>query len=269
MLDEGTQCPVVSGDAEAADSAAADRGGQRPLPKLFTRIHVGQVDLDCRQPAAAMASRTATLVWVYAAGLMTRPSKRPRGVPDPVHEVALVVALADNDLDAEFAGRAAQTLSRFRQGRGAIDPGLAGAQQLQIGSVQHQNAHTPAVLGSGVPLRLSETQCPRRSQTAGSNQLMLCEQRPGTRPLAPGRTQLPKGYYSTLTDRGNGLGELVAPGAAAPVRRLLRNVALARQRSRQESGETSRATGRGDRSEGHAGSKATGEVAPGGAVRYG
>ena len=90
-------------------------------------------------PVARNASRIATLVCVYAPGLMMAQSTPvPRGLVDAVDESVLGVALETLEPVSVALGERGEF--RFDVGkRGvAVDLRLAGAEQIQVGAVQQE-----------------------------------------------------------------------------------------------------------------------------------
>ena len=89
---------------------------------------------------AFSASRIATEVWVKAAGLMTMPAAFLARLVDPADELVLGVALVEAAASSPSAS-AVSAAERLDVGEGlaAVDLRLARAEQVQVGSVQHED----------------------------------------------------------------------------------------------------------------------------------
>ena len=57
----------------------------------------------------------------------------------PADQLALVVGLADLDVEAQLGAELAALLDQARVGGGAVDVGLAGAEAAEVGAVEHQD----------------------------------------------------------------------------------------------------------------------------------
>ena len=87
-------------------------------------------------PHAVRASRTATLVWVVAAGVDDHGAEALRaGLLDPGDQLAFVIGLAGLDSDPKLRGEGVQAGVDIREGFTPVDLRLAGAEQVQVRSV--------------------------------------------------------------------------------------------------------------------------------------
>jgi hypothetical protein len=70
----------------------------------------------------------------------------PAGGVDPVDQRALVVGLEGLQARPSLARHVLQVRVDLAQGRGAVDLGLALPEEVEVGAVQHQDAHRRASL---------------------------------------------------------------------------------------------------------------------------
>ena len=61
---QSLDCECIAANAEAAKAGFGDCGDVGAMPEALAREDIADVDFDDRQPTAAMASRSASDVWV-------------------------------------------------------------------------------------------------------------------------------------------------------------------------------------------------------------
>ncbi len=80
---------------------------------------------------------------------MTMPTALPAGGMDGVHECTLMVGLEALDVEAVRRAGVLGELFDVGQGGRAVLLGLAGAEQVQVGSVEDQDGAAAGAVGGG------------------------------------------------------------------------------------------------------------------------
>lgn len=136
----GAQRQFVTLDAQPADGADGDVGQVGMVAEGLAGEHVGQVDLDERNadPEQGVAQGHAGVGECGRVDDDEGDSFHVGGV-NPVDQGVLGVALeADQLMRTQRPGQFHAALLDVGEGGGAVDGGFAGAQQIQIRSVQQQ-----------------------------------------------------------------------------------------------------------------------------------
>ena len=88
---------------------------------------------------AAIASRIATLVCVYAPGIDQQYVTLAARILNPIDDPAFAVRLKRLDLHFKFASQPLQFLVDIGQAGSAVNFGFAFAEQIKVGSMNHQH----------------------------------------------------------------------------------------------------------------------------------
>src|SRR5262249_29941861 len=138
---------------------------------LFPGVDVGDVDLDDRHPGGDHGVVDGERVVAERPGIQDHAVSGVAGVLEPVDDLALEVALAEVDLETQVLGQSTAHILKVVDGLVAVDVGLPFAEQVEIGTVEHEDLHagsteriaressregTPAVT-NGSPIPLSST----------------------------------------------------------------------------------------------------------------
>src|SRR5262245_50103754 len=131
------------------------------VSKRLAREDVRQMNLDARNRASQQRIEQRDRSVGEGAGIDNQPrALRPRFL-DPGHEFALVVALAKCDREPERCrltlASDAQIVERFP----AVNLGLTGPKQVEIGTVQHVNRLGHGGLETLDTARLARVRCAR------------------------------------------------------------------------------------------------------------
>ena len=116
------------------------------------------------------------LVWPYAPGFKHHAEQLarllgPSGVLQPVDEHALVVALPELHLQTQLVGGPAAEIFDVAEPRGSVQFGLARPQQIEIGSVEHEDSIHHALLAcDSNPLAVILSRSARRFRARSARQ---------------------------------------------------------------------------------------------------
>src|SRR5215207_9472232 len=137
--DHGIEPERVAHRPEPADHAGADRGDHGFVPEGLARITVRDVHFYGDRAAAADRIPQGERGVRVGAGVDDDAGALETGLLDPPHELALVVGLAEGQLDGGFACPLAHAALDFIEGRRTIDRRLAPAEQVEVRTVEDVN----------------------------------------------------------------------------------------------------------------------------------
>jgi len=139
-LQHGSQSTVVAKTAQARDHGFGDVGDITVMSKRFAGIHIADVhfytrDIDPGQRIAQCHAGMRQGCWIndYELGALG-PC-----LMDHIDEFLLTIALKAGQRRACALRLGLEAMINFIEGLRAINFGLAGAEQIQIGAVKNQN----------------------------------------------------------------------------------------------------------------------------------
>src|SRR5262245_32068032 len=107
--------------------------------KRLAREDVRQMNLDARNRASQQRIEQRDRSVGESAGIDNQPRALRSGFLDPGHELAFVVALAKCDRESERCRLALASDAQILERLPAVNFGLPGPKQVEIGAVQHVN----------------------------------------------------------------------------------------------------------------------------------
>ena len=109
--------------------------------KLLAGMDIADMHLNDRRLHREQRVQNRDRCRRVARGIDDKPGRffRPR-IIDPIDDLALVIGLAEDQCKTVSLGRSAAKLFDVGKRRPAIDMGLAGAEQIEVGSVKDVNS---------------------------------------------------------------------------------------------------------------------------------
>ena len=154
VLQQRLEAQAVAERAEARDHAQGDARHERVLAELLPCEDVREVHLDDGQPRSRERIAQRDTRVSQAAGIDEDAVGPGSGLLDAVDQRPLVIRLEELDLGAPLLGRRGEISVDLLQAGGAVDLGLAGAEQVEVRTVQDQDplrfGHTPSPPAPGV-----------------------------------------------------------------------------------------------------------------------
>src|SRR4051812_13181313 len=133
------QAEQVAHGPEATDHADGDGRYERAMAKALASMNIRNVDLDRRSSAAGDGIAQSDRGVGIGASVDDHAGSLRSCFLDPVHQLSLVVGLAERDRRPQGLGLLAHELLDVLQRRAAIDRGLSAAEEIEIGSVEDED----------------------------------------------------------------------------------------------------------------------------------
>ena len=133
------QGQVVTVAAEAREDGLGNRRHKRVMPERFTGMHVGEVHFDHRHFTGHQRVSNRHRGVGPGRRVDHNTGATRAGAVNPVEQFAFVVGLAEFDFQPELFGAATTQGGDIGQGLMAVGGGLAGAEQVEVGAVEHQH----------------------------------------------------------------------------------------------------------------------------------
>jgi len=130
----------VAVDAEAAQRSEGGHGGEGMMPKILASVNIADVHFDRGDLHRDQRVMQRDRCMGIAAGIDDDSGRLVRlRLVDEINQLALAVGLPAIGLQAEFGGGLHAQFLDIGERCVAVGFGLAGAQQIEVGTVEHIN----------------------------------------------------------------------------------------------------------------------------------
>jgi len=135
------QSQQIALDSEARDLSAADGGDEGSVPEFLPGVDVGEVDFDGGNGHGREGIPERDAGVGIGGGVEDDGVEAAAGVLDPGDEFAFVIGLAEVDFGVEFGCAGPDEAFDVRERVASVDFGLAGAEEIEVRSVQEEYLH--------------------------------------------------------------------------------------------------------------------------------
>ncbi len=124
------------------------------MPEFFSRMHVREMDFDCRDPTRDDCISQSHAGVRISGGIENYDVNLPPAFLDPSNQLALHVRLSKSNLQVELLGTGANGFLDFGQCNSTVSLGLPLTEQVQVGTIKEQDPH------AGAESRFERVDCP-------------------------------------------------------------------------------------------------------------
>ncbi len=138
MVGEATHRQKVAVWAESGDLRQGDTRNKGFVAKLLALMNVGEVYFDSRKRDGGDRITDSDARMRIPGRINNDPVEPSLCFLYPRHQLAFKIRLANRHADPMFFGESCQSRVHFRKGSGPVDRFLSGPQEVQIGTVEHE-----------------------------------------------------------------------------------------------------------------------------------
>ena len=128
--------------SEARDDPTTDRGDHRMVPEGFAGVNIREMDLNGGDPDRRNGVAQVDACVSIGRGVQDDHIKLAFGLLYPLDQLALEVGLAKPDVDSASLSETSYLRFDVRKRCSSVNLRLTLAQEIQIGTVQEQDAHS-------------------------------------------------------------------------------------------------------------------------------
>ena len=141
MLHQPLQGQLIAHGSEATHHPQGLVGQMGVVAEGFTGMHVAEVQLHVRDRHPQQGITDGDGRVGVSPGVDQDSAHRAAGLMDPVHQGTFVVALKAIDRGPQGAGLLPQRRIDLLEAATAVDPGLPGAEQVEVGAMEAEQLH--------------------------------------------------------------------------------------------------------------------------------